>query len=79
VNDQRSLYDQLVSVRQLATAAGHYDAADWIFENGIKPIQESEAKAEHVCTFPCEVCASQDPDYFRKHQRTLQRIFNEGN
>jgi hypothetical protein len=69
MNDQRSLYEQLLSVHQLANAAGHYDAADWIMEQGIKPIQESEekSKSEHVCTFPCETCASKDPNYLKKH------------
>lgn len=30
MNDQRSLLDQLKSVLQDATKAGHYDAADWL-------------------------------------------------
>lgn len=41
--DQRSLYDQLVSLKQLATKNGHYDAADWLDTNGIKPIEASVA------------------------------------
>lgn len=38
--DQRSLYDQLLAVQQLANANGHYAAADWILQNGIRPIQQ---------------------------------------
>jgi hypothetical protein len=70
--DQRSTYEQLLAVYQLANDNGHYDAADWILNNGIKPVQESEAKAEHVCTFPCEICASKDPNYLRKHKGSEQ-------
>jgi hypothetical protein len=22
---------------------------------------------KHTCTFPCEICASSEPDYFKKH------------
>ena len=43
--DQRSLYDQLLSVYQLANNNGHYDAADWILNNGVKPTQAKERSA----------------------------------
>lgn len=40
--DQRSTYDQMFAVYDLANANGHYDAADWIMANYIKPIQEKK-------------------------------------
>ena len=43
MNDQRSLYEQLLSVFQLANENGHYDAADWIMAQSIKPIQDRMA------------------------------------
>jgi hypothetical protein len=45
VNDQRSLYNQLLSMIQLANVAGHYDAADWIMNTGVKPVQDRDASA----------------------------------
>jgi hypothetical protein len=46
--DQRSLYDRLLSVYQLANINGHYDAADRILNDCIKPIQAKEQRSKRI-------------------------------
>ena len=46
--DQRSLYEQFLSVDQLANINGHYDAADRILNDGIKPIQAKEQRSKRI-------------------------------
>lgn len=47
MND-RSLYDQLLIVHDLANKNRQPDAADWIMQNGIKPIQEKMLTSTHI-------------------------------
>ena len=55
MNDQRSLYEQLLSLLALANKAGHYDAAEWLLQQGIRPIQESEKRASAMKTERADV------------------------
>jgi hypothetical protein len=69
--DQRSLYEQLLALYDLANRNGLYDAADWVMNTGIKPVQGRE---EHVCTWPCEICASRNPNYFEEQRKLGNRV-----
>jgi hypothetical protein len=67
--------DQLRYLMAAANKLGLYDAADRIRgqlrdeqTNPPPYMVERHDSGTAPCTFPCEVCASRDPNYLRKHE-----------